>query len=195
LTRRIGSALTNVENNRSLESAGTNVASIIDAWPTDGGLYQQLRRLADFIEQTKIEIAALKPHDVKREHLPRATDELDAIVEATAGASHRIMDAADRIQEVMDDLGGEAAEKLLSAVTSIYEACTFQDITGQRITKVIKTLKTIEQRIDQMIGSDMHSAVLPSESQKIEDPDDLLAGPALPGQGASQAEIDALLAG
>ena len=37
-------------------------------------------------------------------------------------------------------------------VTRIYEACSFQDITGQRIGKVVTALKAIEGRVQQVGG-------------------------------------------
>src|SRR3546814_10175717 len=41
----------------------------------------------------------------------------------------------------------ELAEKITDAVTRVYEACNFQDITGQRITKAVKALQHIEQKV------------------------------------------------
>ena len=45
------------------------------------------------------------------------------------------------------------AAKLQDAVTQIYEACSFQDITGQRITKVVTTLKAIEGKVAHIIST------------------------------------------
>ncbi|MBL8628182.1 MAG: protein phosphatase CheZ [Rhodospirillaceae bacterium] len=197
LTRHIDEA-SKVENTPPrLADLGRTVGALTTAWPNNRGIYDQLKRLHDFIERTKSEIAAIRPDDVKREHLPKATDELDAIVEATAGATNRIMDAA----EVFTDLSGrmtpEDADKAMNAVTSIYEACSFQDITGQRITKVVKTLKVIEARLEQMVASaDLDGGVAATRltSTKPEGDAALLNGPALPGQGHNQDDIDALLA-
>ena len=38
-----------------------------------------------------------------------------------------------------------------SAVTQIFEACNFQDVTGQRISKVVKTLQLIDNRVSQLL--------------------------------------------
>ncbi|MGE3333016.1 MAG: protein phosphatase CheZ [Rhodospirillaceae bacterium] len=181
-----------------LGNVGSNVGTLMSSWPSDKGLYVELKRLAAFIEQTKAEIAALRPDEVKLAFLPKATDELDAIVKSTAEATNRIMDAAEVISGVADKIDAEGSGKLMDAVTSIYEACSFQDITGQRITKVVTTLKVIESRIDQMIFSAgaPDESVVPINVQPppgIASDSDLLNGPALPGQGRSQEEIDALL--
>jgi chemotaxis protein CheZ len=192
----------------SLEGVSRNVTALMSAWPSDKGLYPQLKRLAAFIEQTKAEIAALRPDEVKLSFLPTATDELDAIVAATADATTRIMDAGDKLMEIAGELTPEQNERVMTAVMSIYEACSFQDITGQRITKVVKTLKVIEQRIDHMITSALGDEVAAAPADSNDNAWDavaqdlaetgtsdasLLNGPALPGQGRTQAEIDALL--
>jgi chemotaxis protein CheZ len=178
----------------SLDGVQKSVSTIMKNWPSDQGLYVQLKRLAAFIEQTKSEIAALRPDEVKASFIPTATDELDAIVAATAEATTRIMDAGDVLMELSSALAPAEAERLVGAVTTIYEACSFQDITGQRITKVVKTLKVIEGRIDDMLGSASDAVLeeLPPAAQSPSD-EDLLNGPALPGEGRTQAEIDALL--
>lgn len=215
LKSRIDKTLDESTTPPKLDSLGANVASLMNAWPNDRGLYQQLKRLSTFIEKTREEISVLRPDDVKAQFLPRATDELDAIVAATADATNRIMDAVEKIESVTATLKDDRASTLQAAVTAIYEACSFQDITGQRITKVVRTLKVIEERIDRMIAAGSDSAapmheVSPatgeaaSQAQSQDDIDalfadqaardqNLLNGPALPGQGVSQAEIDAML--
>lgn len=196
LTRRIDEVASVEAKPPRLEDLGRTVGALTTSWPNNRGIYEQLKRLADFIERTKAEIAAIRPDDVKREHLPKATDELDAIVEATAGATNRIMDAAEVFTDISSRLSGEDADKAMNAVTSIYEACSFQDITGQRITKVVKTLKVIEARLEQMVssvGGDIEFAPRPVTAQPEGDAA-LLNGPALPGLGQNQDDIDALLA-
>lgn len=37
-------------------------------------------------------------------------------------------------------------------IVRIFEACNFQDLTGQRITKVVRALSFIEERVDAMMG-------------------------------------------
>ncbi len=198
-----------------IKKMGEAVNAFKAAWPTTSGLYVQLQQLSDFIDKSKSELAAFRPDDVKQHFIPKATDELDAIVEATAEATHRIMDAADVIMSVSEKLPAADADKVMAAVTSIYEASTFQDITGQRVTKVIGTLKVIEERIDKMMAglADLGAATAtgsrlggaeslqPSQPQSVSSQDDIdalftsgstLEGPALPSQAKSQAEIDDL---
>ena len=62
------------------------------------------------------------------------------------------MEAAEQIELAGDEVGGEVAEKITNATTQIYEACGFQDITGQRISKIVKAMQEIETKIDDLIG-------------------------------------------
>lgn len=173
-----------------------------DVVGADLAIYAELESLARYIQTAKTEIARLRPDQVKEQYLPAAADQLDAIVEATAEATHTIMDATETIEGVMENLDGENSQKLMDATTRIYEACGFQDITGQRITKVVNTLKDIEERIDALVaafGSEIEKvkAEQPEAEEKEEKKDSdekLVHGPQLPEDAKSQAEVDALLA-
>lgn len=176
-----------------------------DLSATDLEIYSELESLSAYIEAAKSEIAALRPDEVRDEYLPTAADELDAIVEATAEATHGIMDATEAIEGVMEHLDGDDADILMEATTRIYEACGFQDITGQRITKVVNALKHIEDKVDALVeafGNEIERVKdeLPAGAD-LDDADDadlsdedLLHGPQLKTEAKSQEEIDALLA-
>ncbi len=173
-----------------------------DVAGADLAIYAEPESPARHIQQVKTEIAQLRPDQVKEEYLPAATDQLDAIVEATAEATHTIMDATETIEGVMENMDGEDSQKLMAATTRIYEACGFQDITGQRITKGVKALKDIEERVDALVaafGSEIEKvkAEQPEPKAKEEKKDsdeDLIHGPQLAEDAKSQAEVDALLA-
>ncbi len=174
-----------------------------DLSATDLELFSELEALAAYIHAAKSDIAALRPDEVKDEYLPAATDELDAIVQATEVATNSIMDATEQIEGVMAELEGEPADTLMNATTAIYEACGFQDITGQRITKVVKALQDIEEKIDALVnafGSEIEKikAQQPNQNKQPDtdaplSDEDLLEGPQLEGEANTQAEIDALL--
>ena len=193
---------------RPLNDVLGKVESMLTDCTTPAAVYLELKHLAEFIQDTKTEIAALRPDVVKQQYLPTAADELDAIVAATAQATNTIMDAVDAISAAGD------SPEITEAVTKIYEACTFQDITGQRITKVIKVLKVIEERIDRLLIAVGGSEPLPLSQLDAAGPSGcqdsidalfgtaeqdradarLLNGPQLPANATSQEEIDALLA-
>lgn len=187
----------------TLEAVAEVVSAVLrtmhgDLSQTEATLLSEVEQLGRTIAAAKQEIASLEVEDINGTFIPSATDELDAIVEATARATNEILDACETFANVSAEIGGEAAERLQGATTRIYEACSFQDITGQRITKLVSTLKTIEDRIGAMV--DTFSGRLPREvRRKAPAPKPtgeaaLLNGPQLPGNGVDQAEIDRLLA-
>lgn len=173
----------------------------------DAKILSELGDLAKYIRDAKREIATIRPRDVKDEHLPKAADELDAVVEATADATNNIMDACEIVEDVMGAVSPELSAKLMDATTRIYEACSFQDITGQRIGKVVTTMKHIEDCIDALIAAfgakgggakkktvQKKTSATKQEAQKEITDAELLEGPQLGKKAKSQAEIDDLLA-
>lgn len=156
-----------------------------------------LRGLSMYIQKVQSEMFAAGPGELKSQHIPAAADELEAIVEATAQATNTIMDATEVIQTVAQKLDPDSQKALFDASTRIFEACTFQDITGQRVTKVVGALRYIEEKIDALagiVGSNLREGVNEVASMSEEDltDDDLCNGPQLPGLAKTQAEIDAL---
>ena len=158
-------------------------------------LLAEVEALGRTIVAAKAEIAALRVDDITESHIPFATDELDAIVEHTASATHAILASCEMLDDVSAHLAGEPAEKLQDATTRIYEACSFQDITGQRITKVVNTLKTIEEKVAQIVmafGESDRTGVTGPNVGTAEA--NLLNGPQHPAVAMDQSDIDRLLA-
>jgi chemotaxis protein CheZ len=155
------------------------------------------------IRQTKREIADLTARGIDDAAMTRVTHELDAVVSGTEQATLRILQATEDIEQTANSLAAALksdheqgmAEDIQDRATSIFEACNFQDLTGQRITKVVATFKLIEEHIGRMmriwqeIEKRRHDAP-PSASGAQE----FLNGPQLPGDRghSSQDEIDAL---
>ncbi|MCA3277810.1 MAG: protein phosphatase CheZ [Roseomonas sp.] len=174
-----------------------------DLTAKESALLAELEGLGRTIARAKAEIAALKVEDIRDAHIPSATDELDAIVDHTAHATNEILDCCETLEQLQAEISGEAADKLQGAVTRIYEACSFQDITGQRIGKVVTALKAIEGRISAVVSAasgmpgPAAAAVAPAVAplgDKRTEGEKLANGPQLPGSGVSQSEIDRLLA-
>jgi chemotaxis protein CheZ len=168
-----------------------------DLSPTETSLLGEVEALGRTIAAAKQEIAALRVDDINDRDIPFATDELDAIVEHTAGATNAILESCEIMEEVAATVTGDAAAKLQEAVTKIYEACSFQDITGQRITKVVATLKTIEDKVALIIGT-FGLPDSPAAAERVVRPAasdaELLNGPQLPSNAMDQSDIDKLLA-
>ena len=77
--------------------------------------------------------------------------------------------------------------------SKIFEACAFQDLTGQRIGSVIQTLDLVDSHLEsllELLGPDFEE--VDDEEDDREGDDMLLNGPALEGEGISQDDIDKL---
>jgi len=165
-------------------------------------LYKECQELADYIEDARSEISSLSPDGDDSAGIPRAGKELDAIVEATESATDSIMQAAEDLMSFETENFDEYKEHVNTEVMKIFEACSFQDITGQRISKVVGTLNHVEDRVGKLISilGITGANVAPKDAKPILDPEsgeyvdeDLLNGPALAGEGIDQGEIDSLL--
>ena len=167
-------------------------------------LHADIEALAEYINTAKAEITEIRADKINAEYLPEASDQLSAIVGATEQATNDIFEAVESIEELASTLAPEQAERITEAVTRGYEACSFQDITGQRISKVVTALQNVETRVDALLrafGEEGGAAAngTPAEASGATKPgarpdEDLMHGPQLPGEANSQDDVDALLA-
>jgi chemotaxis protein CheZ len=160
----------------------------------------------DAITRTKREIAVLHGKSFNGEEMAKVNGELGAVVGGTEEATQQILEAAEAIDNAATALSKVTSadqQKLLSEeiqerVVSIFEACNFQDLTGQRIKKVMTTMKFIEHHITVMMdiwgGVDAIKAHAPHIADNREGDARLLNGPKTEGDvgHASQDDIDAL---
>jgi chemotaxis regulatin CheY-phosphate phosphatase CheZ len=169
------------------------------AAPDIDRIRMDIREMALAISRTKAEIAAIKPEGAEGGRFEEASVELDAIVQATATATGDILSAAETIQEIawtLREMGteGEVCDLIDTKATDIYTACSFQDITGQRTRKVIGVLRFLEERIDSMmaIWGEAGVAAAPQPAARADEPS-LLNGPARPGEGLGQTDVDMMM--
>lgn len=87
--------------------------------------------------------------------------ELEAVVQATESAANTIMEAAEAIGEWVREgrRDPESLEAVASRINTIFEACTFQDITGQRIRRAIEQLQHVESMLTEMIPGETQQPV------------------------------------
>jgi chemotaxis protein CheZ len=166
----------------------------------------ELDLIHDAINRTKREIAVLHGKSFNGDEMAKVNGELGAVVGGTEQATQQILEATEAIDQAATALSKNISpeqQKLLSEeiqerVVSIFEACNFQDLTGQRISKVMNTMKFIEQHINEMMniwgGVDAIKAHAPPIVDTREGDARLLNGPKLVGDAghASQDDIDAL---
>jgi chemotaxis protein CheZ len=166
----------------------------------------ELDLIHDAINRTKREIAVLHGKSFNGEEMAKVNGELGAVVGGTEQATQQILEAAESIDQAASALSKvdsidqqkQLADDIQERVISIFEACNFQDLTGQRISKVMTTMKFIEQHINAMMdiwgGVDAIKAHAPPIIDTREGDAKLLNGPKLDGDvgHASQDDIDAL---
>jgi chemotaxis protein CheZ len=161
----------------------------------DVELHEEFCAITSEISSLRREIYELRPDQMKFDRIPEAGRELDVVIEATEEATHVIMEAAEIIMAA--DASDPVAYKTLvdEKMMSIFEACTFQDLTGQRLRKVVKTLSWIEKRIMSLAEkltspSDAPPAPEGETEEERRDREQILNGPQMKGQGVSQDLVD-----
>ncbi|MBW7962817.1 protein phosphatase CheZ [Bradyrhizobium sp. BR 10261] len=166
----------------------------------------ELDLIHDAIDRTKREIATLHGKSFDGGEMAKVNGELGAVVGGTEQATQQILEAAESIDQAASamskvdsiDQQKRLADDIQERVISIFEACNFQDLTGQRISKVMSTMKFIEQHINAMMeiwgGVDAIKAHVPAPVDNRSEDEKLLNGPKLAGDvgHASQDDIDAL---
>lgn len=166
-------------------------------------LYAELQGLLSYINRVREEIASIsRPADEDHE-FHTMSDQLDAVIKATDEASNTIMACAesneDAVMELRNLIKDPAQIALLDKISqndmNTIQACSFQDITGQRVTKVARSLTYVEDRVSaltELWGREEIENVDVKGEEKTAD-EQLLNGPALdPQRSISQDEIDAL---
>jgi chemotaxis protein CheZ len=165
----------------------------------------EVDQIAARITLTKQEIASLKHPLAKEDKLSSASYELSAVVKATEEATTAIMQTAEHLDEIVREVTTHINDayvvsqlnEMTESITKLFEACSFQDLTGQRITKVVKTLDYIEERVETMQAiwgrKDLENFAVPDQEIHKVDAGLVLHGPSDANQGAiSQDDIDKL---
>ena len=164
-------------------------------------LQRHLVSISDAIVRTRQEIAELR----QEQEAGRACDELLAVVQGTEQATDTILTASETVDSLargiarraQDDAVKEDATAIQAQMQTIFEACNFQDLTGQRISKVVRTIGFVEERVAEMLrlwaGSGAPTTPAKPARDRRSEEDSLLNGPALPGAAAvSQDAVDAM---
>ncbi len=175
-------------------------------------LRDEMEAIQVAIRETKRQVVSLHAAAPRSVTVHHAAGELGAVVLDTEGATNTILAAAERVEILAGVIQSETtkegmkkrAGEIAGVVMSIYEACNFQDLTGQRITRVCETLNFVEGRVSKMAeiwgGLDSLSTIMASEIEALNEERNALgthalaAGPALAGAEGhvGQDDIDAL---
>lgn len=149
-------------------------------------LYAQIEEICRQFKQIRNEASGI----VENSAMPDATLHLNDVLQATEEAATAILDAAIAIGAIVDGptISKNLKDQINEQLSRIFEAASFQDISGQRIKKVLQHLNELEGQLSRLSEN-----ARGSEAQAPKAPvDPLLNGPALSSQAPSQADIDHL---
>ena len=189
-----------VEQTPMAAAGGSAAEPVID----DADIRVEIAQMVRSVAKAKNEIAAIKHPMAEDDRVKTASNELDAIVAATESATERILHANEEIEKLVREIANfhaddtdvtERSEAIANHIIEVLEACNFQDITGQRIQKVVTTLRFIEERILALIniwGVEAFTDLpVPDSSAELTEDEQLMNGPQISG-GITQDEIDKL---
>ncbi len=192
------------EIQESLKALDVKVNALPKLEEIEDRLVRDVFDMQDRIKTTKEEIAALRHPNSPNDEFARASRQMDLIVEQTEDATSSILAMAETLEDLIgqvrdansdDQFIANCTDKMSDAITSIYEASNFQDITGQRTRKVVEVIKYIEERLNRMAdvwGTGELEAMPVTLDDGSMDDDVALSGPSTGAEGISQDDIDQL---
>ncbi len=141
--------------------------------------------------------ARLQARELHKHRIPNAKAELSAAVTTAEAAVTRIMESAEAILNVSADDPEQHMNQVTDHVLAILEACSFQDLMGQRLAKAVETFEHIERRLGnfaETTGIADAEGHLTEDEAKAEKRKEalILHGPQHEGDGITQDAIDAM---
>ena len=123
----------------------------------------------------------------------RIANELEAVMRGGEQATQKILAAAEEIDQAANNLSAALkddskqglAQDIRDRVIAIFEACNFQDLTGQRVAKVMASLDRIEQQITRTLDELTRDSAPPMHGPRLDDD----------SGHVSQSQVDSLFAG
>jgi chemotaxis protein CheZ len=174
---------------------------------TNQKLRSEVLNLFQYVQRLREEIGRIAQQPEGQTRFEKMSDQLDAILISTGEATHTVLEDLEVISSLADELrdipdpakGAELCDRIVEKSLEGMAACGFQDLTGQRISKIVHSLRFIEERVDAMMeicgrqGIEALVGELPSDEEELRD-GIALHGPQMPGEAVSQDEIDKLFA-
>lgn len=160
----------------------------------DRTLYNETIMLAAYLSKAREELKRLRPVTLREEHLPVAGEEIEAIVSHTEEATNTIMESAEAIMGA-DTESADYQELVQDHVMKIFEACSFQDITGQRAQKVSEVINTASEQVGNLVAAlgETHEETADQEEETEQERfrrENLLNGPQMEEEALQQDDVD-----
>jgi chemotaxis protein CheZ len=151
-----------------------------------GGAQDRDQRLAAVMSA----LTEAAPFELRGRTLPNAMAEVAAVAESCEEAAHRIVSCVDHIVQAHGAPPDAFAALVRRECMDILEACAFQDICGQRISKIVAMLLLIEDRLGGLEAA--LGTPSPCDGGAAAPADPEAKGPPLPSDAIAQADVDRL---
>ncbi len=150
---------------------------------------QELKTLLKHVEMIKNSFNHIRQEarDILHDsNIGDAKDNLQDVLVHSEQATVSILESATQVGSLAGQAGvpPKIKEQINQQVGKIFEACSFQDITGQRLKRIAKQLDAIEKNLENIVAVAKSPVTSKSEKEK------LMSGPQLSGSAPSQADID-----
>ncbi len=174
---------------------------------SDEKLKSEISSLVQYIRRFRQEISHMYQRQNDQTHFEGMADQLDAITLATEKATDVILSSVEEISDIANKIKTvsnieelpDLCDKLNHHSIVAMESCVFQDITGQRVSKIISSMRFVEERVEALAEiwgkDDIDDAAvdLGDQTDKMSDDEKLLQGPQLDSQASiNQEDIDKL---
>lgn len=187
--RSTGDGSINIDNFDQLLDTFIDIVKVNLINVGESNTYEDLKKIAKNIRATKEEVASIDSEKLETE-LPSATLQLQSVAKSTENSSEKIMEATENIQNIVKQIDNETLRKeILDNTCIIMEACSFHDLTSQRINKVIELFEDLEKVVYRLLVTFKTKGMV-DPNKKSKDP--LLNGPQILDQAPSQKDIDDL---
>lgn len=110
-------------------------------------LAREIGQVADYVTRLRREIGSLKPGEVYSKRIPETVTDLRSVHDTTKAAADTIMAAAEAILERAQSDPADHGF-VMDRVMEIMQACSFEDIAGQRLGRAMETLLDVERRLE-----------------------------------------------
>ena len=160
----------------------------------DTPIYSSASSMAAYAQRAHTQLKEVYPAALAQEYLPKAQEDLKAIVSQTEVAADQILNVAESMLS-LDPSDGTYADAINQSVMAILEACSFQDLTGQRASRIADSLDVTSGQIETLsevfgAGHDEASGPLPLTGKDQWREDNLLHGPQNGNESISQESVD-----
>lgn len=107
----------------------------------------EVEAVGDYVTRLKKEIARLQLNQILTKSIPNCRNDLTGALAATDEATHTIMSASEAVLGSTQTDFDTYRVEVEAALLEIVQACSFQDLTGQRLARALEAIAQIEKRL------------------------------------------------